>query len=115
MGRVVEGRRQQEAIHQVMERIFHECRPGLRYRLWDGFCGEVGQPDGSFCIVIRDPETFRQALASGDTGRLATAFVEQRIDIEGDLLACLRIANQLEGMAFAWWEKLQLWWLLRRI
>jgi hypothetical protein len=115
MGQAVADQRQQDAIHRVMVGIFRQCQPGLQYRLWDGSEGKVGQPDGSFCIVIRDPNTFRQALASGDTGRLATAFVEQRIDIQGDLMACLRIANQLEGTALAWHEKLRLWWLLRKI
>ena len=115
MGREPDGQDQQHAITQVMARIFSRCQPGLHYRLWDGSEGSVGKPDGTFTIVIRDRDTFRRALASGDTGRLATAFVEQGIDIEGDLLACIRIANQLEGLEFKWWEKLHLWWSLRRI
>ena len=115
MGRRENRERQKDAIDRVMKKIFRGCEPGLPYRLWDGSEGEVGRPDGSFQIVIRDPDTFRQALASGNTNKLATAFVEQRIDIEGDLRACLRIANQLESLTLSWPEKLKLWWLLRQI
>jgi len=115
MGRRENRQRQRDAAGQVLEKIFRACSPGLSYRLWDGSEGQVGQPDDSFRIVIRDPATFRGALASGNTSELATAFVEQRIDIEGDLMACLRIANQLENHSLHWTENLHLWWLLRRI
>lgn len=105
----------QPAAHAVLERIFRDIRPGLRYRLWDGSADEIGTPDGSFTIVIRSPETFREAFSSNDTAALAEAYADGRIDVEGDLRACLRIANQLEDRSFTAREKLQLYFNLRRV
>lgn len=103
------------AAHAVLARIFHDVEPGLRYRLWDGSAGEVGRPDGSFTIVIGSAGIFRKAFSGSDTGILAEAYATGEIDIEGDLRACLRIANQLEGRTFTPREKLGLWWNLRRL
>jgi hypothetical protein len=103
------------AAQAVMERIFASTSPGIRYRLWDGSEGEVGKPDGSFTIVIRDPATFHDAFSSTDTRTLAEAYADNRIDVDGDLLACLRIANQLEERKFSLGEKLLLFLELRRV
>ena len=104
-----------EAAVSILERIFGVAQPGIRYRLWDGTEGRVGNPDGSFTIVIRDRNTFRQAFSSQNSKLLAEAFVENRLDIEGNLFACLRIANQLEKFRMSWVDKLGVWFDLRRV
>ena len=104
-----------EAAASILERIFGPAQPGIRYRLWDGTEGRVGNPDGSFTIVIRDRNTFRRAFSSQNSKLLAEAFVENRLDIEGNLFACLRIANQLEKIPLGWVDKLGVWFNLRRI
>jgi hypothetical protein len=104
-----------EAAASILERIFGAVQPGIRYRLWDGTEGRVGNPDGSFTIVIRDRNTFRRAFSSQNSKLLAEAFVENRLDIEGSLFACLRIANQLEKFRLSWVDKLGVWFDLRRI
>jgi hypothetical protein len=98
-----------------MQRIFASAVPGIRYRLWDGSEAEVGNPDGSFTIVIREPGAFRDAFGAADTKALAEAYAENRVDVDGDLLACLRIANQLEEREFSLREKLRLFFDLRRV
>ena len=87
------------AAHAVLARIFHDVRPGLRYRLWDGSAGEVGRPDGSFTIVIGSAGIFRKAFSRSDTGILAEAYATGEIDIEGDIRACLRIAAKYRRLA----------------
>ena len=89
--------------------------PGLRYRLWDGSEGAVGRPDGSFTMVIRDRDTFRETFGSSNTKVLAEAFIDNRIDVEGDLFAALRVANQLEDLELGWFDKLGIAADLRRI
>ena len=64
----------------VLERIFGHVEPGLRYRLWDGSEGSVGNPDGSFTLVIRDRDTFRETFGSNDTKVMAEAFADEYID-----------------------------------
>lgn len=104
-----------EAARTVLERVFASVDPGVRYRLWDGTEGEVGRPDGSFTLIVRDPDTFRECFSTQNTKVMAEAFVDDRIEVEGDLFAALRVANQLEDVRIGWAEKLRLAALLRRI
>jgi len=103
------------AAATVLEHVFRDAIPGIQYRLWDGSEGRVGTPDGSFTIVIRDPDTFVEAFSSANTKALAEAFVDNRIDVEGDLFACLRIGNQLDEVKLGWLDKLAIWRALREI
>jgi hypothetical protein len=104
-----------EAATSILERIFGSVQPGIRYRLWDGPEGRVGNPDDSFTLVIRDRNAFRRVFGSQNSKLLAEAFVENRLDIEGNLFACLRIANQLENFRLSWVDKLSMWFDLRRV
>ena len=99
----------------VLQRIFATVKPGLRYRLWDGSEGDVGHPDGSFTLLLRDRDAFREVFGAANTHALAEAFVENRIDVEGDLFAALRIANQLEDVELGWLDKLGIYLDLRRV
>lgn len=98
--------RSSAAVRSVLERIFGSVQPGLRYRLWDGSEGAIGQPDGSFTLVIRDRDTFRQCFSSQNTKVMAEAFADERVDVDGDLFAALRVANQLEDLRLGWVDKL---------
>lgn len=113
VNRIPTGRNRPAAA--VLERVFAHTAPGIRYRLWDGTEGAVGRPDGSFTIVINDPETFVRAFSTTNTKILAEAFVDRRIDVEGDLFACLRLANQLEDAPLGLWDRLAIWRALRRV
>ena len=110
-----EARRSQRHAAAVLERIFAAVEPGLRYRLWDGSEGSVGRPDGSFTLVIRDPGTFRETFGSTNTQVMAEAFVDGRIDVDGDLFAALRVANQLEDLDLGVVDKLGIFIDLRRL
>lgn len=110
-----EEARSRRAAHAVLGRIFGSIRPGLRYRLWDGSEGAVGRPDGSFTLVIRDPETFRTAFGTSNTKVMAEAFIDNRIDVDGDLFAAIRAANQLEDLQLGLLDKLGIYFNLRRV
>jgi len=107
--------RSRRAAGAVLARIFGAVRPGLRYRLWDGSEGTVGRPDGSFTLVIRDPETFRTTFGTNNTRVMAEAFIDDRIDVDGDLFAALRTANQLEDLQLGPLAKLAILANLRRV
>ena len=99
----------------VLQRIFGAVKPGLRYRLWDDSEGVVGQPDGSFTLVLRDRKTFREIFGSANTRLMAEAFINNQIDVVGDLFAALRVANQLEELRFGWLDKLGIYLSLRGV
>lgn len=103
------------AAETVLRRVFARVNPGIQYRLWDGTEGRVGSPDGSFTLVIRDPETFGEAFSSGNTRALAEAFVENRLDVEGSLFNSLRVGNQLDEANLGLWDKFTIWRALRRV
>jgi len=46
---------------------------------------------------------------------MAEAFIDNRIDVDGDLFAALRVANQLEELELGWLDKLGIYLDLRRI
>ncbi len=99
----------------VLNRVFRTTEPGIQYRLWDGSTGCVGNPDGSFTIVIRDPDTFVETFSGANTKALAEAFVDNRIDVEGDLFACLRVGHQVDDAHLGWRDKITIWRALRRV
>ncbi|HEY8515140.1 MAG TPA: hypothetical protein VIS07_06490 [Candidatus Binatia bacterium] len=99
----------------VLRRVFGGVKPGVRYRLWDGTEGQIGNPDGSFTLVIRDREAFRRAFSSNNTRLMAEAFIDNKIDVDGDLFEALRVANQLEDLRLGLLEKLAIYKDLRRV
>lgn len=110
-----EARQSRRHAAAVLERIFARVKPGLHYRLWDGSEGSVGSPDGSFTLVIRDPGTFRATFGSNNTRVMAEAFIDDRVDVDGDLFAALRVANQLEDLELGLLDRLGLYLDLRRV
>ena len=103
------------AARSVLERIFGKVKPGLRYRLWTAAKATSARPDGSFVLAIRDRETFRDCFSSENTKVMAAeAFVQKRIDCDGDLFAALRVANQLEDLRLGWVDKLAIFLDLRQ-
>lgn len=110
-----EAERRRRSAKAVLRRIFDGLRPGLRYRLWDGHEGTIGEPDGSWTLVVRDRDAFRAAFSTRNTRVMAEAFVDDRIDVEGDLFAALRFANQIEDQSLGLLDKLGIWLDLREV
>jgi hypothetical protein len=101
--------RSSAAVRSVLERVFGTVDPGLRYRLWDGSEGDIGHPDGSFVLEIRDRDTFRRCFSAKNTKIMAESFVDRGLDVDGDLFAALRVANQLEDVELGWVDKLAIY------
>lgn len=103
------------AAAAILRCVFAEARPGIAFRLWEGSEVRVGQPDGSFIVVVHSPGAFLRAFASADTEAIGEEFVAGRIDVEGDLFGPMRIANQLDEHGPSWRNRLWIAWQRRRI
>lgn len=92
-------------IRQIMQRVFRDCPVNLAMRLWDGeeLRFGTGAPDAT--LVFRDPGLFRELILSRDPLRLAEAYFHDRLDVEGDLYAALRLKDHLLSLNLSAVEK----------
>jgi hypothetical protein len=111
----LDNERSRRSAAGVLRRVFGHVTPGIRFRLWDGSEGTIGRPDGSWTLILRDRESFRAAFAGKNSRLMAEAFIDDRIDVEGDLYSALRIANQVESLELGFFDKLGLWLDLRGV
>lgn len=86
------------AAQSVLGRIFRDVPFGFVARLWDGTEISLGVDLEPFTLVFRDPATFRRLMLRPNTMRFAEAFVNGKIDVEGDLFSAIRLANRIEAL-----------------
>lgn len=80
---------------RLVERMFHD-RTEKRFavRLWDGTELAWGA-ERDFTLVFRGRATFASLLATRDASEFARAYVDGRLDIEGDVDAATRLTSDL--------------------
>jgi cyclopropane-fatty-acyl-phospholipid synthase len=83
----------------ILDRVFRAIPVSFAARLWDGSVVALGSGSQRlFTIVFHDPATFRSLALRPDTFRFARAYLDGRVDVEGDLFAAVALADQLEGV-----------------
>ncbi len=97
------------AIERALDRLLAGLGEAFRVRLWDDSEIHVGEGEAMFTLVVRDRSTFRQVFRTGQTRAFAEAFVADRLDIEGDLFAALRVAAELESRRLTTRDRFMLW------
>jgi cyclopropane-fatty-acyl-phospholipid synthase len=84
---------------RLLRRVFAGVRTPLRFRLWDGTDAPVGTTgDGGFAVVFRSRPVFRRLLRHPSPLRFGEAYIAGEIDIEGDVFAAMRAANEIEAL-----------------
>lgn len=68
--------------------------PSLAVRLWDGQELRFAERP-EFALTFRAPQTFRRCFASRDPAEFAEAYIQGRLDIEGDLWAATGLGSYL--------------------
>lgn len=81
---------------QVLHRIFGHIRTGFAFRLWDGTLVALGQGAPVVTVLVRTPEAFLRLVRDPSPLNFAEAYVENAIDIEGDLFKAMTVANAVE-------------------
>lgn len=84
---------------ELLKRLFRSFDGSLALRLWDGSTLRLGA-DGPgmeppFTLVCRSPSVVRSMVLGRDPLRLAEAYFQGDIDIEGDFFAALSLKDHL--------------------
>jgi cyclopropane-fatty-acyl-phospholipid synthase len=78
--------------------LFRSSSRTFPVRLWSGLeLAPEGAPGVRGCVVLRDPSVLEEFLPPASEARLAEAFIDGRLDLEGDLVALLEAAARWEG------------------
>jgi len=92
----------------VLRDLFAQLRTPLAFRLWDGREVRVGQGPPVATVVIRAPETFARLMDDPSPGRFAEAYVEQAVEIEGDLFQIMAAADEADAIRLTLGQKLRI-------
>jgi hypothetical protein len=98
----------------ILRRVFGRLPVSFAFRLWDGREVRVG-PEAPVCTaVIKSPETFLSLIRDPSPYNFAEAYVQSRIDLEGDLFATMDVANAVENLKVTPLERLSIFLSLWR-
>ncbi len=90
---------------QVVLRVFRAYPGSLAVRLWNGESLAIGRGQPDFTLVFNDPRSFRDLILFRDPLRLAEAYFQGSVDVEGELYAALGLKDHLQSVALTLPEK----------
>lgn len=92
----------------ILRRVFASLPASFAFRLWDGQEVRFG-PDAPVCTaVIKSPETFLSLIRDPSPYNFAEAYVQSRLDLEGDLFQAMDVANAVESLKVTPLQKLSI-------
>ena len=86
------------AAASMLREIFGGLPVGFAFRLWDGTTVALGTGAPRFTVAVHTPQTFRRLIRDPRPFTFAEAFVESAIDIDGDVLAAMEVADVVEEL-----------------
>jgi hypothetical protein len=98
----------------LLRRVFDHVPTGFAFRLWDGTLVQLGGSAPVCTVVVHHPETFVRLMRDPSPFNFAEAYVEQALDIEGDLFAAMKVAGAFEEIRLSFRERLRLFVALWR-
>jgi hypothetical protein len=96
------------AAASVLREVFAPLRTPLAFRLWDGTTVRLGQGEPACVVVIPQAETFTDLMRDPSPGHFAEAYASSAIDLEGDLFAVMRVANEVETIKLTLGQRLRI-------
>jgi hypothetical protein len=92
----------------ILRQVFGGLPVSFAFRLWDGREVRLG-PDSPVCTaVIKSPETFLSLIRDPSPYNFAEAYVQSRLDLEGDLFSAMDVANAVENLKMRPLQKLSI-------
>lgn len=97
-----------EKAKEIVRRAFRSYTGSLAIRFWNGNTVEVGAGLPRATVVFHAPGPFRELVLFRDPLRLAVAYFQGWVDVEGDLFAVLEQKAHLQSLSFSAAERFSL-------
>ena len=91
---------------RILDRIFRDYRCSLTIRLWDGITMSFGQDHPKTSLVFNKPKPFKDLILFSDPIRLAEAYFDGNVDIEGSIYPVLELKEYLKSLTLSIEEKI---------
>jgi cyclopropane-fatty-acyl-phospholipid synthase len=95
------------AMH-ILRTVFRSYPGSLAVRLWTGETASLGAGAPEFTLVFHHPSTVRDMVLSRNPLKLAEAYFNGLVDVEGDLYRVLALKDHLPGVRLPVRERLGL-------
>lgn len=90
---------------QIVQRVFRNYRGSLAVRLWGGDTLRFGTGAPDVTLSVRDPRLLRDLILFRDPLRLAEAYFQGGLDVEGSLYTALEMKDYLQTLKLSAYEK----------
>lgn len=87
-----------ERATAILRQLFRNCAGDFAVRLWDGQQLVFGSPPPAFTLVFRHPHPLAELILFRDPMRLAEAYLEDWVTVEGDLYAALGLRDHFRAL-----------------
>lgn len=99
--------REHESALCILRALMRGYPGSLTVRLWNGTQHVLGETSG-FTLVLRHPSVLRELVLRPNPIRLAEAYFNGLLDLEGDLFEAIQLKAHFERLALTWRDKLDL-------
>jgi len=91
-------RGQPEIAARILRRIFHGYAGPVTLRLWDGSSLTFGPGNVQATLVVHDARVVRDLVLFQDPLRLAEAYIQGLVDVEGDIYSVLALKEHFNAL-----------------
>jgi len=92
----------------ILRQVFGHLPGDFAFRLWDGTEVRMGSGEPPFTVVFSAAAAFTRLIRDPSPGNFAEAYVDNAIDIEGDLFAAMTVANAVEDLDLSLGKRLRI-------
>ena len=92
----------------ILREVFGRIQAPVTFRLWDGSEVRLAGDKPLCAVIIKSAETFLRLILHPRPNDFALAYVNNAIDLEGDMFAIMPVAAEIEEIRVPPWLKLRL-------
>jgi cyclopropane-fatty-acyl-phospholipid synthase len=96
----------QDAAARILSRIFRDYGNAISVRLWSGDEMHFGPGNPECTLVFNRMKAFRDLILHSDPIRLAEAYFDGSVDVEGSIYPVILLKDHLKSLDLSWEEKI---------